>query len=84
MFCRNHISLFCESHIGFKVITSFKWWGDIDDLVQDCSISTANTLEILQSFTNPSIYYIIHQNDVILNQTFTYGIHIYNPKNNDG
>ena len=29
---------------------------DIDGLVQDCSISTANALEILQSCTKPSIY----------------------------
>ena len=28
----------------------------IDGLVQDCSISMANTLEILQSYTEPSIY----------------------------
>ena len=26
----------------------------IDDLVQDCSISIANVLEILQSYTKPS------------------------------
>ena len=25
----------------------------IDDFIQDCSISIANTLEILQSYTNP-------------------------------
>ena len=29
----------------------------IDDLVQDRSNSTANALELLQSFTKPSIYY---------------------------
>ena len=29
---------------------------NIDGLVQDCSISIANTLEILQSCTKPSIY----------------------------
>ena len=29
---------------------------DIDGLVQDCSISIANTLEILQSCTEPSIW----------------------------
>ena len=29
---------------------------DIDGLVQDCSISIANTLELLQSCTKPSIY----------------------------
>ena len=29
---------------------------DIDGLVQDCSISIANILEILQSCTKPSIY----------------------------
>ena len=28
---------------------------NIDDLVQDCSISIANALEILQSSTKPSI-----------------------------
>ena len=28
----------------------------IDGLMQDCSISTANALEILQSCTKPSIY----------------------------
>ena len=28
----------------------------IDGLMQDCSISIANTLEIVQSFTNPSIF----------------------------
>ena len=28
----------------------------VDGLVQDCSISIANALEILQSFTKPSIY----------------------------
>ena len=27
----------------------------IDGLVQDCSNSTANTLELMQSFTEPSI-----------------------------
>ena len=31
----------------------------IDDLVQDCSISIANALEILQSYTEPSIWYIM-------------------------
>ena len=30
--------------------------GYIHDLVQDCSISIANKLEILQSCTEPSIY----------------------------
>ena len=30
----------------------------IDGLVQDCSISIANTLEILQSCTKPSIYHL--------------------------
>ena len=31
------------------------WYLHIDDLVQDCSISIANTLEILQSCTKPLI-----------------------------
>ena len=31
----------------------------IDGLVQDCSISSANALEILQSYTKPSICYVI-------------------------
>ena len=31
----------------------------IDDLVQDCSISNANALEILQSYTKPSISYSV-------------------------
>ena len=30
--------------------------GYIDGLVQDCSNSTANALELLQSYTKPSIY----------------------------
>ena len=30
--------------------------GYVDGLVQDCSISIANALEILQSCTKPSIY----------------------------
>ena len=29
----------------------------IDGLVQDCSNSIANALELLQSFTKPSIYF---------------------------
>ena len=29
---------------------------DIDGLVQDCSISIANALEIQQSYTKPSTY----------------------------
>ena len=31
------------------------WLGYIDGLVQDCSNSIANALELLQSCTNPSI-----------------------------
>ena len=31
----------------------------IDGLVQDCSISIANALEILQSYTKPSIYKLL-------------------------
>ena len=31
---------------------------DIDGLVQDCSISIANALEIMQSCTKPLIYFI--------------------------
>ena len=31
----------------------------INGLMQDCSISSANALEILQSFTKPSIYIVI-------------------------
>ena len=30
----------------------------IDNLVQDCSISIANALEILQSCTKPSTYFV--------------------------
>ena len=32
-------------------------WNYIDGLVQDCSISIANTLELLQSCTEPSVWY---------------------------
>ena len=32
----------------------------IDGLVQDCCISSANALEILQSYTEPSICHIAH------------------------
>ena len=33
-------------------------WVHIDGLVQDCSNSIVNTLELLQSYTTPSIYAI--------------------------
>ena len=33
-------------------------WHDINGLVQDCSNSIANALELLQSCTKPSIQYI--------------------------
>ena len=32
-------------------------WGEIDGLVQDCSNSIANALELLQSCTKPSIWW---------------------------
>ena len=40
---------------GFEFQKSFGWIGYIDGLVQDCSISIANVLEILQSCIKPSI-----------------------------
>ena len=44
---------------GFDVVIGRKY---IDGLVQDCSISFANALEILQSYTKPSIYFQDHVN----------------------
>ena len=32
----------------------------IDDWVQDCSNSIANTLELLQSYTKPSIWFFLY------------------------
>ena len=45
----------------------------VDSLVQDCSNSIANALELLQSFTSPSIWFapgflIQHQKNINLNQ----------------
>ena len=60
----------CSISISFQKEFSYVPWQDInshstdpfeihipvDDLVQDCSISTANTPEILQSCNKPSMY----------------------------
>ena len=35
------------------------WWDDIDGLVQDCSISSALAMEILQSCTKPLMWDLI-------------------------
>ena len=37
----------------------------IDGLAQDCSISIANALEILQSCTKPSIYVLLSFSELI-------------------
>ena len=39
-------------------VAKFLFCHYIDGLVQDCSIAIANTLEILQSCTQPSILYV--------------------------
>ena len=41
-------------------------WYDIDGLVQDCSISIDNTLEILQSGTKLSLYCIVCIDGLVL------------------
>ena len=48
---RNSIAIGC---ISFALSHQY----DIDGLVQDCSNSIANALELLQSCTKPSIYCI--------------------------
>ena len=35
-------------------------WDDVDNLVQDCSNSIANALELLQSCTKPSMQFHLH------------------------
>ena len=47
--------LYCESNVEKFVILLKKKKDYIDDLVQDCSNSSANALELLQSCTKPSI-----------------------------
>ena len=42
-------------HLVRRFIFNQEHWLSIDGLVQDCSISSANALEILQSCTEPSI-----------------------------
>ena len=37
------------------------WWLQIDGLVQNCSISSANALEILQFCTKPLRYSVVEQ-----------------------
>ena len=64
------IGLRCVSHkpkqegvmgVTGQVVTCIQWgrglfeYNDIDSLVQDCSNSIANALELLQSCTEPSI-----------------------------
>ena len=56
-------SLFVESYIELsdQIImistnTKIDKENDIDGLVQDCSNSIANALELLQSYTKPSVY----------------------------
>ena len=46
------ISLFNEDDMSCHITVV----DDIDGLVQDCSNSTANALELMQSCTKPSIY----------------------------
>ena len=51
----------CLQNVG-HFVSSLKWRYNIalyiNGLVQDCSISIANALEILQSCTKPSIDYV--------------------------
>ena len=42
-----------------KAKNAFNFQYDTDGLVQDCSNSFANALELLQSCTKPSIYLVI-------------------------
>ena len=39
-----------------------KWQVHVDGLVEDCSISIANALEIMQSCTKPSLYTVYNSN----------------------
>ena len=43
-----------DAHVSL-IRTNLSIWLHIDDLVQDCSNSIANALELLQSCTKPSI-----------------------------
>ena len=49
----------CYQNLNFSQNESIKHNILINGLVQDCSISIANPLEILQSCTNPSIYKVV-------------------------
>ena len=42
-------------YINLKIVDNFKWNVHINGLVQDCSNSIANALELLQSCTKLSI-----------------------------
>ena len=49
-----HVIVIIGSHYkGTQLYTGLLWLLQINGLVQDCSISTANALEILQSCTKP-------------------------------
>ena len=45
---------------SFHVRLRYDMKSDIDGLVQDCSFSIANALEILRLCTKPSIYSTLH------------------------
>ena len=50
------MSMFFYEWLPFWLFMSLK---HIDGLMQDCSISSSLAMEILQSFTKPSIYFFI-------------------------
>ena len=51
-----HIHHFIQwKNIKFQTMVSNGPWPYIDGLLQNCGISTANEMEILQSWTKPSI-----------------------------
>ena len=57
-----HISRHINKHgfqQEFSKTMAMHFIGQTDGIVQDCSISNANKLEILQSCTNPSKYHIV-------------------------
>ena len=53
---RNNMQTFISSESFKHMMDSFMVADHIDGLVQDCSNSIANALELLQSCSKPSIY----------------------------
>ena len=56
--------MLCMCIYWYIIINMYVWYklvADINGLVQVCSISIANALEILESCTKPSIYHVYGQ-----------------------